>query len=390
MSGRLRPLEPSEAEEVAHRRAVSFGATGDRDALLETVTAQLEAGEYLGWEVDGRVYAQCRVSVVDHWFGGRRVPCQHVASVAVAPEHRGRGVARALMAAVVERGAAEGAGLSLLFPATTRAYRSSGYEHAGVFTRYRVEARTVPALGPNLRPVRGEADSAAIRACAERAARRLNGPEVRSEARWATLREARFAYVLDGIDPGTVDAYVLFDHVKRPGDWRYDLKIRDWAATTPTGMEAVVGLIGSHGSLGHSATFRGTLPEPWSLLLAEQDVALEESFWWMGRGLDLQAAIAARGFPSGLAASVTFAVDDPLLPAARGPWRLDVADGEGRLRPFPGADVRLDVRAVGPLFTGFRDPETLRLAGLVRGPDDALRLLGEIFAGPTPVLLDFF
>lgn len=390
MSGRLRPLEPSEAEEVARRRAVSFGATGDPEALLATVTAQLEAGEYLGWEVDGRVYAQCRLGRSDHWFGGRRVPCQHVASVAVAPEHRGRGVARALMTAVVSRGAAEGAGLSLLFPAATRAYRSTGYEHAGSFPRYRVVARAVPSLGPSLRPLRDEADWTAVRACAERAARRMSGPEVRSEARWARLRSARFAYVLDGLAQGEVDAYLVFDHVERPGDWRYDLAIRDWAATTAAGLEAVVGLIGSHGSLGHSATFRGGSPEPWSLLLAEPDVTVESDFWWMARGLDLPAAIAARGFPSGLAASVTFAVDDPLLAEARGPWRLDVAGGEGRLRPFPGADVRLDVRAVGPLFTGFRDPESLRLAGLVRGPDDALRLLGEIFAGPPPVLLDFF
>lgn len=385
---RFRRLRPDEAEQVARRGAVSFGAFDERDDAAARVRPRLEAGEYWGLDVDGTVRAQCRLTTVEHWFGGSRVPCQHVASVAVAPEDRGQGAARRLMAAAVRHGAAEGSGLSLLFPATDRPYRSAGYEHAGTFTRYRLDASRVPALGPRLRPATEE-DWPAIQACAEQATSRLNGPAVRPAERWEELRHSRFHYVLDAPEPGGVQAYALFNH-RRTGDWQYTLAIADWAALTTVGLEALVGLVGSHGSLGKDATLRGPVPELWSLLLSEQDLKVDGGMRWMARGLDLETAVAARGFGSSIAARVNLAVDDPLLPAVRGPWTLDVAGGHGRLVPAREADVRLHPRAVGPLFTGMYPPGQLALAGLVRGPAAALQALTDAFAGPLPHLLDFF
>ncbi|MDP8969761.1 MAG: sterol carrier protein domain-containing protein, partial [Actinomycetota bacterium] len=265
-----------------------------------------------------------------------------------------------------------------------------GWEHAGTFTRYRLDARLTPAGGPPLRAAT-DGDWPAIRACHDRAAQSMQGPAVRPDDRWAQLRASAYRYVLDSDDAaGTVEAYALFDHSHQPGEWRYTLSITDWAATTPRGLRALVGLVGSHGSIGKDASFRAAVPEPWSLLLTEQDVEVAGGMQWMARGLDLPNAIAARGFPPGLAGSATLSVDDPLIASARGPWRLEVADGRGQLLPAERADVRLDVRAVGPLFSGFRDPATLVLAGLIDGPADALAWLAGAFAGPLPLLLDFF
>lgn len=385
----FRPLRPDEAAEAARRAAVSFGATADDDAV-ERWRTRIDAGQVWGLaDDDGHVLAHGRFSAVDHWFGGQRVPTQHVASVAVPPEHRGRGVAGALMRAAVVQAAHEGAGLSLLFPATVQLYRRLGYEHAGEFTRYRVDARKVPAIGPELRPADGDGDWAAIRRCGETAASRLSAAAVRPDERWQEVREATYHYLLDG-RAGEVDAYVLFDHTHEPDDWQYVLSVRDWGATTAQGLAGVVGLVGRHGTVGKAATFRGPLPDHWSLLVAEQDVIRTGGLWWMARGLDLPAVIAARGFPPGLSGSVTVSVDDPLLSDARGPWRLEVTDGRGRLEPARSAAVHLDARAVGPLVTGFRSPGVLALAGLAAGPDEALDWLAGAFAGPVPVLLDFF
>lgn len=386
----LRPLHPQEAAAAAQRAAVSFGAAAD-DEAVERWRRRIDAGQVLGLVDDrGAVLTHGRITLVDHWFGGRRVPTQHVASVAVPPEHRGRGVAAAFMRAVVARGAADGAGLSLLFPATTRLYRRVGYEHAGVFLRYRLDARKTAALGPPLRPAAAD-EWPAIRACGDLAASCHDGPAVRPDERWEELRTTTYHYVLDRADGGgDLDAYVLFNHVHEPGDWQYTLSITDWAALSAQGLAGVVGLVGSHGTLGKAATFRGPAPDPWSVHVAEQDVNVAGQMWWMARGLDLPAAVASRGFPAGLTGAVTFTVDDPLLGDARGPWRLWVDEGRGTLEPADAADVQLDVRAVGPLFTGFRSGRGLALAGLAVGPDDALDRLGAAFAGPVPHLLDFF
>ena len=394
----VRRLTDTDVDEAARQRALAFGIPLD-DETRERTNTLIAAGELWGAaegsDPGARLLAICGLSAHDHWFGGRRVACQHIASVAVPPEHRGRGVASALMREAVRLGADEGLGLSLLFPATTRLYRKLGWEHAGSYTRYRVAAWQAMPVGPRAAAMRPATDDdwPAIHACHERASERTTAVAVRGDDVWELRRGATYRYVLDGDDPGTVDAYLLFDHQRVPDDWRFTLEIHDWAATTPAGMRAVVGLVASHGSLGRDATFLGGRPEPWSLLIGEQDVTVDGAMYWMARGLDLARAVDQRGFPPGLSGAAMLTVQDPLLPATAGPWRLEIKDGRGTLTHAPGdgaGNVRLDVRAVGPLYTGFRDPPQLALAGLVDGPPDELAFLSAAFAGPPPTLLDFF
>lgn len=148
--------------------------------------------------------------------------------------------------------------------------------------------------------------------------------------------------------------------------------------------------MGRHGTIGKDATFGGAFPHPWTFLTPEQDVRRDGGMFWMARVLDLPAAVAARGYPPGLTLSVSFAVTDPELPDARGPWRLEVDGGAAKLAPATAAEVVLDARAFGPLYTGFTSPAQLALTGLATGPDHALARLGAAFAGPPPVAFDFF
>jgi predicted acetyltransferase len=389
MSGELRPLEAGHLDELVRLREVSFGGRLDEEARGDQ-RRFLEDGLVWGLLDGDEVLGACRLWTADHWFGGRRVPCQHVSSVVVPPEHRGRGLASAMMRAAVGRGAGQGAGLSLLYPATNPLYRRLGWEQAGAYVRYRLKARAAPPRGTALRRARPE-DWPALRACHEESGRALNGPLLHPDHRWEQVRRAQHAYVLDAEAPGAgVDAYLAYDTSRASDEWQYSLDVVDWAATTPRGLEALLGFVGHHGSVGRDAALSGPLPHPWTFLTVEQDVRRDGGVFWMARGLDLPAAVAARGFGPGVSLSVAFAVDDPLVEAARGPWRLDVADGAGTLRPAAAADVVLDARAVGPLYTGFTSPAQLALAGLVSGPVPDLALLATAFAGPVPVLFDFF
>lgn len=387
---RVLRLGPDDAAAIAERSAASFGPAEDLDAHVARWARRAEAGQAAALELDGTVVAQCRVYAADHWFGGRRVPCQHIAGVSVPPEHRGRGAGRALMAALLDEGAEAGLGLSLLFPATVPLYRGLGWEHAGWFERYRVEARRVPASGAAaLRRAERASDWLAIQECYARAAPRMAGAMHRGPDDWDGLAQAAYRYVLDGPDE-TLAAYLLLDHVRDPGDWQFDLAVRDWIASSAGALAALARFVGGHGSIGKAATFRSPVPSPWLLVLPENDLRTIGSLAWMARVLDVRAALTARGYAPGVGVTVTFALDDAQLPAQRGPWRLEVHDGKATVEPAPGADVTLHARALGPLFTGYRDPWALAAAGLLTGPTDALELLSAAFAGPPPSLTDFF
>lgn len=386
----LRQLRPADLDTAVRLRLVSFGNPID-DETRALVGGRIERGELYGWD-DGGVQAIARLSLAQHFFGGRPVPCQHVGSVAVPPEHRGRGVASSLMRAAAALGAQQGAALSLLYPATTPPYRRLGWEQAGERAVYRVPARAVGTVGgATMRPVGpGDTDRAAVERAQVAAWRQTPGPSVRTPIEWASTWDGAIGYVLDAEEPGEVQAYLVYRPRRQPGDWQYTIAVEEWGATTPAGLQALLAFVARHGSLGKDAELAGPVPHPWTFLAPEQDVRRAGGMHWMGRGIDLPVAVAARGYPPGIAVDVTFRVEDPVLPAAQGPWRLTVAEGRGRLEPAPAAGIVLDARAVAPLYTGFAAPAALRTAGLLHGTDEDLAALGTAFAGAVPVLFDFF
>lgn len=391
MSATLVTLGEDDLDRAHAARLAAFGPPSDEERALAYLRGGLAAGEVRGVVDGSELVGVTRAWAQDHWLGSRRVPCQHVASVAVPPEHRRRGVAARLVRDALQRGADDGLALSLLYPATYGLYRRLGWELAGTFRRHRVSARDAAADGPRMRrlDLSSEADRAAVHRCREVAGRLTHGTAVPRDADWQRLwPSVTHAYGLDGADG--LEAYLLLIHERPADDWRYRLMAQDAAVVTARGLRAVLAFVGGHGSLATALELHGPVPHPAAMLL-DGDVLEVASEWrWMARPLDLRTLVATRGFPAGLACEVTLAVDDGELAGMRGPWRLSVLDGRGELAPAPGADVRLDVRAVGPLATGYMSPAQLALAGLVTGPDDALGLLATAFASPPPVLTEFF
>ena len=80
------------------------------------------------------------------YFGGRSVPMGGVASVAVRPDQRGRGIAPRLLNRAVERMHEQRLVISTLHPATTRFYRGLGWEIGGEFGVRRVPTASLAAL----------------------------------------------------------------------------------------------------------------------------------------------------------------------------------------------------------------------------------------------------
>jgi predicted acetyltransferase len=113
---------------------------------------------------------------------------------------------------------------------------------------------------------------------------------------------------------------------------------------------------------------------------------------WMLRLLDAPAAVAARGWAAGVEVDVAVEIEDREIADNAGGWRLQVADGCGRLRreeASPGA-LRLTARGLAGWYAG-TPLAVLRMAGVASGgwSDDDPRLDAAV-TGPTPYMLDYF
>src|SRR6202035_1344448 len=102
-----------------------------RAGWLHATRLRAGQGLLLGAFVDGAPAGAAMLHDMRQYWLGRPGGMGGVASVKVAPEHRGRGIGRTLMTELLNLIAARGYPLSALYPATMPIYRSLGWELAG-------------------------------------------------------------------------------------------------------------------------------------------------------------------------------------------------------------------------------------------------------------------
>jgi predicted acetyltransferase len=385
------------------RRA--FGPFGDSDQerRLARLLPAIRAGRHLAAFDGTAMVASAWYFDMRQWWYGRPLPMAGVAGVKVAPEERGRGVGRALMAGLLEQIASRGYPLSVLYPATSAVYRSLGWEIAGGEYQVTMPSRSLRSLlppdplagppeaaGPAIRRA-GPGDAAEIIACRGElhAAARDGGP-VSFDAPAVASQLA---------DPNTFcylapDGLLIYQW-NRPAD---EILVLVLAAGSASTTRALWSIVASHGTMAGHVRANLSPADPVSWLVPEPDVALSRRYTWMLRLADAQAAIAGRGFPDGAELVVPLSVQDAQLPANDGGWLLEVSGGKGTLTrretgpPGPGriaAPLGLGARGLAAMYAG-TPLATLRRAGLAAGGDPAADApLDEAFAA-TPYMFDYF
>src|SRR4051812_46315312 len=88
--------------DIAQRWSLDALAFGYRDRAMPANFTVEGPGRRTWGVFDGdRLVAQAVDRAQHHWYGGRRVPASGVASVATAPDVRGRGLARIVLTALL-------------------------------------------------------------------------------------------------------------------------------------------------------------------------------------------------------------------------------------------------------------------------------------------------
>ena len=377
---------------------LGFGASrSDRDSWLES----LDVDRLLIIRGDrGEVAAVSHIRRFDQWFGGRAVPLGGFSPVAVLPEYRGRGWGKAITAGQYPDMRDRGEVLSGLFPASVALYRSVGFEIAGSYVHRRIPARHVAALRPDHpAPVRRGtvADVAAVHRCYDRLARRIDGPVTRSAYWWQRFLPADLAdnvlYVVDHpTEPGELDGYGFYRHGTARGPYDYSVVVAEVQAGDPDSLASLWRVIGSSGSQAPDLEMLGPAEDPIFLILGAADpVAVRTELRWMARLVDVEAAMAARGWNPTVRGRVDLQVRDEHAPWNDGAWQLEVADGQGRLVRGGSGVVEVTIQGLSCWWTGYARARALAATGHVRTADPvALATLDGLGAASPPTLIDFY
>lgn len=340
----------------------------------------------------GRPVGGLGIIPMGQWFGGQRLAMGGIAAVAVAPDKRGRGVATQLMQAVVREMQAAGTPLSALYPATQPVYRAVGYELAGSRCLIRIPTGGIGLKQrlPELRMMT-PADIPAIQALYRERARQSNGALDRFPPLWDRVFKPK-GDALPGFlaeRDGRLEGYCVISREPKDG-FRYNLALTDMTVTTPEAGRRLLTLFADHRSLGDDVEFYGGPVEPILMLLPERGFDVHNKWYWMLRIVDVPSALSGRGYPEGVETELHLSVRDDLIPENNGPFVLEVFGGRSRVKPGGEGRLKLDVRALAALYSGFLSPAQLVGLGQLEAPEVDLKRAAVCFAGPAPAMGDMF
>ncbi len=342
--------------------------------------------------LDGEVAGGLFLLPMAQWFGEHAVSMWGVQGVAVAPEHRGRGVGRELMRDALLEMTERCVPLSTLYPSALGPYRAVGYEPAGVRHRIRIRPSDIALTERELvvTPIT-EADEAEVQETYRRFAGCTPGYLDRNRCIWDRVRQP-------GKDPArgylvrrrkSVEGYLYAIQGPPDADMRHALELTDCVALTPRGARHLLSFLGDHRSVVSEVSWYGTPASGLVAVLPEHKYRAELAMIWASRIVDVQLALSSRGYPP-IDAELGFEVIDPILRQNHDRFLLEVSQGTGTVRRGGVADMRIHVRGLAALFTGYLSPYALLQAGLLQaGPED-LQTAAALFSAPSPCMPDLF
>ncbi|MFI6823132.1 enhanced intracellular survival protein Eis [Micromonospora sp. NPDC050187] len=350
---------------------------------------------YGAFDAAGRLCGKAVDLHHEQWWSGQAVTAADVAGVAVAPEARGRGVARALLA-VLLRGARErGAAVSALFPTVSGPYRACGWEVAGTLRTVDLATADLPRHRPaphlTLRAAAAE-DMPAVVDLYERVARHRQGMLTRRGELFDDFDDLPSDGVTLVEHDGNLVGYASWDRGRRGYGPDSVLTVFDALATTPEAAREIVGVLASWRSVAPTLRLRLLDGDAVTAQLPLEALREHRQQPWMHRPVDVIRAVRQRGWPSYARGSVEFTLHDHLADWNTGAWQLDVADGAAELRRTTGEPaLHLSVRGFAQLYAGTTTAESLVQAGQLRHDTDAdPRALDLLAVGGPARLHDYF
>ncbi|WP_326835860.1 GNAT family N-acetyltransferase [Amycolatopsis rhabdoformis] len=324
--------------------------------------------------------------------GGAVLPAQAVDGVGVRADWTRRGVVTALMTAQLTDLADRGTTLACLHASEAVIYGRFGY---GIATSGRtvrvnrpVQLREGVEAGGAVRLLDTDEARAALPALYERIGLHRPGMIARPETWWPMAlsyrlsREGGYRVAVHTGPDGRDDAFAMFKSVDQATAAEPEhgplLEVRDLHGASPEAIAALWRFLFSIDLVATVTSRFRPVDEPLGVLLTDprrvRTTDVEDDLWL--RLVDVAGALAARTY--GDATPVVFEVDDRLLPANRGRYRVGP---DGAERTDAEADLRLDADTLAMLYLGEWRASTLAQAGrITAATPEALQRADTLFA----------
>lgn len=373
----VEPATTDDASEIASLLSWAFGFSKVRaDEYIANVgldVLRLLRGE------GGRPQACAALIETAHVFHGKPVRAANIAHVAIAPEHRGQGLAVPFVDALCAEAQGKGAAIATLFASTRPVYRKSGFELAGHEIIYEAETMSLPAAS-KLAFERVELDDPRIASAYAAKAAREAGLLSRGRPHWNELRrrptDALAAYLAQGDT-----AYLILDMSDEAS-----LNVRDWHAGSPEAAQGVLSFLARFRSVYPVVRWHGGPHDDLVAAMPDKGWHVAHQEEWLARVLDPATALRQRGYQ----------VEDARLTLRIGQaetvLEVEIKAGAIEVRGTAGGcpTIALQNSAFVQIFTGFRSASKLAQYGQVVGTAADIRLCDQLFAGPPPWVAEHF
>jgi predicted acetyltransferase len=330
------------------------------------------------------------------WFAGGAVPVAAIASIAVAPEARGKGVAGALLAHLHERADAGRAVVSMLFAFRQGFYAKHGYAAVTPNRRLAIHPASIPGEwrrepGIATRAVRFDPESAAERSAIEaayaRAAKRSHGWVARPEALWNRYFANERRVWIVATRGRKVAGYVCWSLALAEAHGPTTLTVHDLVADDDAARRALLGAVGAQRDQVAEVLLEIDANDPLDRALVDADRArfgtpeVEHTLGVVAGGPMVRLVDVARGLTARPYAT-NGAID--LVLDGRPALRVTVASGKASLSVprqarAPLAITRPALAAV--LYGGLSTSDAARI-GWASGDPATLARADALFASP--------
>lgn len=329
------------------------------------------------------------------YFGGKAVMTAGITAVGVAPDLRGTGVGSHMLRESLADLHSQGYALASLYPASLAFYRRAGYERSGYRITYELPLTLIDTQDRRCELVPFEPDEPVVRELYAERARISNGNMQRPEWMWHYRLNpdgrTSFRYLIQR--NGQNEGYLAYTTAGR----RDPLNITDLVVLTPAAGRRVLTLLHDHHSILDNVVWVGGPLDPLLYLLPENlsggshaRAVTKSSYDWMLRIVDVSKALEARGYPTGLRATLELELDDGIRPTNAGRYSIEIADGSANVSRGGKGGIALDIRTLAAIYTGFATAQECRAIGQIRGSGADLALMDAVFSGPRPWLADMF
>ncbi len=172
---------------------------------------------------------------------------------------------------------------------------------------------------------------------------------------------------------------------------QFGISCRDLVWTDEDSARALLGVAAAHRATGTNLYWSGPINDPLQFLLKGPEATVQAAYHWMERLVNVEAALAARGYPEGMTESFELGVSDGLVEENSGGYRVDITAGRATVSRIPRAEARVDVGALAAMFTGWLRPaDAVRLGRLANASGSVVAILERAFSGAPPWMSEHF